>query len=111
MPNDNLFRRWKGDSTRSPNLQKPKKMDLDKAYDMVVAVLSDKERVYAEVIAAKLNIERHVVKQVFHKLNLEGKMSKAQKWGGWRMHTRYDMHGDDPVQWEANWYNVYTDKF
>lgn len=112
------WRRWKWDSSRSTVKPKPKKVKIDKAYDIVVNGLlcglgkhPYVDQYYAEKLAIELNIESHIVKQVFHKLNLEGKMSQAFKWRNGDMHTRNDPWGDDVVQWEANWYNVYLDKF
>lgn len=117
MINESSWRRWKWDSKKENTALPHKKMAVDKAYDLVVAGLKDGlgkhpngGRWYAEKLADELGIVTHVIKQVFHKLNLEGKSSQAKRWQDGAMHTRNDMWGDDVVQWEASWYNVYEDK-
>jgi hypothetical protein len=127
--NESTYRRWcynthalVGKKREKTYFPKGKKMSVDKAFDIIVKGLLDGKGLhpsvdyiwFAEKIAAECNVHVDIVRQVLHRLNLAGCCSRRRIWNSrsWSstMHTRLDMHGDDPVQWEAKQYNIDLEK-
>lgn len=118
-------RRWwkaaKGEKRYKLKFSPKKKYSDDVAYAKVLKHLTDmystKENyvsLYAETISASTNIRINEVHKALMRLNREGICSTRVIWDSssqlGTMHTRLDWYGDDPVQWEAKKFYLYTDK-
>lgn len=121
---EDSYRRWKD---RIPKKGKRKKVHFsskkkpkdDAAYEKILSHLKGQykaddghKRIYAEKISIETNIRENIVRKVLMRMNRNGLCSNRILWGSGlgAMHTRNDPWGDDPVQWEAKYFNLYTDK-
>lgn len=114
--------RWKGKVKKGKrakvHMSPKKKVKNDIAYMKVLQYLKERylrpeldgkipSRLYAEDASASTGLRINEVLKAFMRLNREGVMSKRILWEKYAMHTRNDCYGDDPVQWEAKYFNIY----